>query len=71
MIRLPLTPAQQREAARSGQITVTDEQVMSLSQSRRSMLRVSRSGGRAPGCDCGTCKTCTAREYQRQRRSKA
>lgn len=51
--------------------TIPDSLLKSEWKRRLSLSRRTFSGGRKPSCDCGQCKTCRAREYQRRRRAAA
>jgi hypothetical protein len=64
MIRIELQP-EQRTQARSGAVVLTEGQVRSAWGKLTASLRGTRSGGRAPSCDCGTCRKCYLREKKR------
>lgn len=51
--------------------TIPDALLKSEYKRRLSLSRRSFRGGRKPSCDCGECRTCKAREYQRRRRAAA
>lgn len=49
--------------------TIPDDIFQSERQRRVSAARRTRAGGRKPTCDCGECRTCQSRDYQRRRRA--
>jgi 7-cyano-7-deazaguanine synthase in queuosine biosynthesis len=63
---MPSCPACEHHLPRA----LTDDQLRSARGRINAALRETRSGGRAPSCECGTCPKCKRREAMRRYRAR-
>lgn len=63
---MPTCPACQRPLPRA----LADDQLRSARGRINAALRKTRTGGRQPSCECGTCPKCRGREAKRRYRAR-